>query len=81
MSVRILVFAVLRDLLGCAEVVIETNGPVTVGALRTILTQQHPNVAGTLERSVFAVNQQFATNSTVIAEGAEVAIIPPVSGG
>lgn len=34
-----------------------------------------------LEETMFAVNEEYADNDTVIQEGDEVVLIPPVSGG
>ena len=55
--------------------------PATVGALRRVLMQRYPNLAGLVEKSAFAINDEFADDQAPIPSGAEVALLPPVSGG
>jgi molybdopterin synthase sulfur carrier subunit len=52
----------------------------TAGAVRAELLRRHPKLlwpVGTL----LAVNQEYAGDTTVLHNGDEVAVIPPVSGG
>lgn len=75
----VLFFARARDLVGADRV--EVAPAATVGELRRSLAAQYPKLAGLLAKSAFAVNDEFADDSTRIPEGAEVALLPPVSGG
>ena len=45
------------------------------------VTLEFPQLAPYLSRAAVAVNRQYASQTTPLAEGDEVAIIPPVSGG
>jgi molybdopterin converting factor small subunit len=36
---------------------------------------------GLIERSAFAVNDEFEEDATRLSPGAEIALLPPVSGG
>jgi molybdopterin converting factor subunit 1 len=78
---NVLLFARAKDLIGADRIEVEMPEPATVGALRQFLMQRHPNLAGLLEKSAFAVNDEFADDATQIPQGAEVALLPPVSGG
>jgi len=78
---KVLLFARARDLIGADRVEVAEPEPATVGELRRRLVQQYPNVAGLLEKSAFAVNDEFADDRAVIPLEAEVALLPPVSGG
>ena len=49
--------------------------------LRAALAAQHPVIAPLLPASRIAVDHAFATDSSPLREGAELALIPPVSGG
>ena len=51
----------------------------TVTELLTQLKMQYPVLLGTNFK--VAVNQQLVTDSAVIPEGAEVALLPPFAGG
>lgn len=75
----VLLFARARDLVGADR--IEVEAVATVGELRRRLVRRYPHLAGLLEKSAFAVNDEFADDAVPIPAGAEVALLPPVSGG
>lgn len=76
---RVLLFARARDLIG-AEFV-EVGPAETVGEVRRCLSERYPHLAGLLSKSAFAVHDEFADDAAQIPAGAEVALLPPVSGG
>jgi molybdopterin converting factor subunit 1 len=78
---NVLLFARARDLIGADRIEIAAPAPESVGELRRRLVQQYPNLAGLLEKSAIAVNDEFADDQAPIPLGAEVALLPPVSGG
>lgn len=83
MKTRVLYFARLRERFGCGEETVEFDG-ATVGALVAALAARGGVWAEELaEGRAFrvAMNQDLATPDTVVAEHAEVAIFPPVTGG
>ncbi|HBE66722.1 MAG TPA: molybdopterin converting factor subunit 1 [Planctomycetaceae bacterium] len=51
-----------------------------VAQVREALSAKYPELAELVSHSRFAVGSEFASDETVIAE-AELALIPPVSGG
>ena len=75
----VLLFARAREVIGADRV--EVAPAQNVGELRRDLMARFPQVAGLLEKSALAVNGEFADDGTAIPEGAEVALLPPVSGG
>ena len=81
MKVVVRYFAAHRDATGRAEEQIELEEGTTVGALWELLVARYPRLAGYSGRLLSAVNQEFATPATALADGDEVAFIPPVSGG
>lgn len=79
LSVKVKAFGITKDIVGGREVVIEVDG-ITVAALRRELLGKYPKLTGL--RSLFiAVNQTYAADDQHLAEGDEIALIPPVSGG
>ena len=66
---------------GAASIHLNLPGGATVTDLRQALLLRHPGLAPLLARSRIAVDREFADDSAVVPDGAEVAIIPPVSGG
>jgi molybdopterin converting factor subunit 1 len=78
--VTVLYFAVAREASG-TECESLASWPATVGELRGALAARHPALARVLPRCRLAVNQEFAEDGDPVPDGAEVAVIPPVSGG
>ena len=76
---KILLFARARDLIGADCV--DLDDAASVGELRHRLMQRYPTLASLIEKSAFAVNDEFADDIAPIPPGAEVALLPPVSGG
>ena len=81
MQVRVCLFARARDLAGRDAVVLELPGGGTAGDLRRRLADEHPALRGLLERSALAVNNEFAGDDLTLPPDAEIAVLPPVSGG
>ena len=81
MKIQVKLFAVARDRAGANAVDVELSSPATIGELRTALAQQYPRLADIISHVRFALNDDYATDATAIDSHAEIAIIPPVSGG
>lgn len=80
---RIRLFAVLRERAQRDSLEVEVADGATVGAALEALGAQHEALAPLVAAMplVMAVNGEYATRETVLAEGDELALIPPVSGG
>ena len=84
MRVRLLCFGVLRDLLPVPADEIELPEDTTVRELLRILEQRTSNsrMDGKVWQSLaVAVNREYSSAGTVLRDGDEVALLPPVSGG
>jgi molybdopterin converting factor subunit 1 len=80
MRVRVLFFGALREAAVPATAVDLPNG-ATGGDLLAALAALHPAVAAMQSALALAVNQEYARRDTVLRDGDEVALLPPVSGG
>ncbi len=80
MPLEVLYFANARDAAGTDHEVLP-SAPATVAELRRALAEAHPSLARVLPRCRIAVDQEFVDDGAPLREGAEVAVIPPVSGG
>ena len=77
--ITVRLFAALREL--AAAGIVETEGR-TVGDVAAALGERYgARFSAIVEVSSFVVNGERASRDTPIAEGDEVAILPPVSGG
>jgi molybdopterin converting factor subunit 1 len=76
-------FAMLKGLARTETRLYEVEGEVTAGELKKMIADDLPALREVLKsRSVlFSVNQEFATDETVIKDGDEVGLLPPFSGG
>lgn len=81
MNVRIKLFALTRDLAGTDEISLEFDAPVTIATVRSALGEAIPALQPVLGSCAFAVDNEYAGNGMEIPAGAEVACLPPVSGG
>jgi molybdopterin converting factor subunit 1 len=81
MTCRVHFFARARDLAGTGSIEIELPTGSRVLDLREQLALKFPALIGLLERSAIAVNDDYAEDGQVIPAQAEIALIPPVSGG
>lgn len=80
MTVTVLLFARVADLLGAASVTLTLPDPARAGdvlpALRAL-----PGGDGIPPSTRIAINHAFAADDAPVAPGDEVAVIPPVAGG
>jgi molybdopterin converting factor subunit 1 len=81
MKIRLKLFAVAKQRLGRDEIEVDLPSGATVTTLRSALIEQHPPLADVIRHVRFAVNSEYASETTAISPTAEIAIIPPVSGG
>lgn len=81
MKVCVRLFAVARQLAGRDQVSLDLSDGATIADLRQRLGAEVPQLASILPQVVFAVAAEYADDRTSIPSGAEVACIPPVSGG
>jgi molybdopterin converting factor subunit 1 len=77
---RILFFAQLREVAGAADAELEADG-VDAVALWELLLARWPGLKAHSGRTRLARNGVYAGAKEVFADGDEVALIPPVSGG
>lgn len=80
---RVRLFAILRERAGADAVEVMLPAGATVGDVLGATAAQHPALAPALDSLsvVMAVNRAYAEPETVLGEGDELALIPPVSGG
>lgn len=74
-------FAHARDPAGCADEALELPAELSAPALRALLLARHPKLERVLPACRIAHNLEFAGATLLLADGDELALIPPVSGG
>jgi molybdopterin converting factor small subunit len=81
MIYRVRLFARAKDLAGADAVTVDVPAGATVAELRRRLGDVCPPLAGLLPRCAIAIGGEFAEDALTLPTGAEVALLPPVSGG
>ena len=82
--IKILVFASLREQLGCSELLLEDGEyPSSLFALKAQLADQDDQwrAVMTSNRTLVALNQSMIRQDVTLHPGDEVAFFPPVTGG
>lgn len=81
MRIRVRLFAIQRELAGTREVALEVPEGATIADAWDALVARYPALAPGRDFVRFARNGSYADATTTVADGDEVAMIPPVSGG
>ena len=81
MRVRVRLFATQREIAGTREVGLDLGDDATVADAWDALVARFPALAPGRDFVRFARNGAYADEATGLADGDEVAMIPPVSGG
>src|SRR5450755_1399969 len=81
MKVDVLYFAVLRERIQLDHETVELAAGATVREARAAIAARHPSVAALLPGVQLAVNRVVAADSQALADGDELALLPPVAGG
>jgi molybdopterin synthase sulfur carrier subunit len=80
MHIKIRAFGIAKDILSATSLEYEVAEGTTINQLRRQLSEEFPAFES-LRSLAFAINESYANGDTTIAQGDEVVLIPPVSGG
>lgn len=81
MKITVKFFARFKELANTQLATTELSEGSTIADLIIALETQFPALKLSPERTLLALNQEFATAESALSDGDEVAIFPPVSGG
>jgi molybdopterin converting factor subunit 1 len=81
MKVRLLFFAVLRDIAGTNACELTLDEGTTAGEVWQSLRRAYLQLAEYTQPPMIAVNESYAAADTILRDGDELAFIPPVAGG
>ncbi|MDE2991518.1 MAG: MoaD/ThiS family protein [Chloroflexota bacterium] len=79
--VSLLLFASVAEATGARRREVRAPEGSTARGVFELLAADVPALAGRADHVSYARNQQFVPPDTVLADGDELAVIPPVSGG
>jgi molybdopterin converting factor subunit 1 len=81
MKLTVLLFAHLKEKAGVRAAEVEVPAGASAGAVKARLGVLYPALKPALANILMAVNHEYVSDDTLISEGAEIALFPPVSGG
>jgi molybdopterin synthase catalytic subunit len=81
MHVRVLFFGMLRDIVGMSREEVEFPEGADLHSVFASYASRFPRLGDLARSIVVARNQEFADPAAKLADGDEVAFLPPVSGG
>lgn len=81
MKITVLLFATLKQKAGWGQKEMDVQAGTTVAELLQSLNVEHPRIRILHVPVYVAVNEAYAEAHTVLHEGDEIALFPPVSGG
>jgi sulfur-carrier protein len=81
MSIRVLFFASLADIVGTREVHLDAGDFTDVDSVYNRFVLDFPALEAYRASALFALNSEFARPGSPVKDGDEVAFFPPVSGG
>ncbi len=81
MNVNVLLFAQARERAGCARLALALEAGANVRDALDAIERAHPDLAALRPHLAVAVNGAVAREGDALADGAELALLPPVSGG
>ncbi len=81
MSLRVLFFASLADIVGLRETRLDASQFRDVNSVFSKFEGDYPRLEEYRDIVMYAVNSEFAHPDTTVKDGDEIAFFPPVSGG
>jgi molybdopterin synthase sulfur carrier subunit len=80
-TVTVKLFAAYQEAYGVPELTLEFPTGTPVVAVQERLIAEHPELAQWRNLTRFGINLEFVEPDTILQDGDEVVLIPPVSGG
>jgi molybdopterin converting factor small subunit len=76
-------FAVLKKLTGRDDILIPIRQPVTLKEIFDQIEIEIPQIRTIMKegRALVAINQEMATEDSMVQDGDEIAMLPPFAGG
>jgi molybdopterin synthase catalytic subunit len=81
MRIRVLLFGQLKDICGCGQDELELPAGSGLSEVLAHYSKTRPKFESLVNSIACSVNQEYASSGTVLQEGDEVGLLPPVSGG
>ena len=81
MQVNLIFYAVLQETISEEPLLLEVKNGCTAEQVLELLAEKFPQAAPVLKSTRLAHEDEYAGKKTILTDGAEYCMIPPVSGG
>jgi molybdopterin converting factor subunit 1 len=81
LKIKVKFFASYREAIGKEEIEVDIEKNTDVNGLLEVIKKKHSEIGTLSETLIISVNKEYATFDTILKNGDEVALLPPVSGG
>ncbi|NEQ66084.1 MAG: MoaD/ThiS family protein [Symploca sp. SIO2D2] len=81
LTITVKLFAAYQDVSGVPEMKLEFPGNTPVSAVQQHLLAKYPELEPWRNLTRFGINLQFVEPDTILQDGDEVVLVPPVNGG
>ncbi len=81
MEVKITFFGRFREITGENETTLEIKKDLTLKEILEIIFRKYPRLKEEKNNMLFSVNHRYASLETIVRDGDEIAVFPPVVGG
>jgi molybdopterin converting factor subunit 1 len=80
-NVNLLYFAFIKEITGVKYDLVELSSDTTVKKLLDMVLEKYPSLSNRIDKIKISVNYKVVDIDTILNNGDEVALLPPVCGG
>ena len=81
MKINLIFYAILEEIISKEPLLLDVKKGCTADQLITLLSEKYPRAKAILGSTRLAHEDEYIGKKTVLKDGAEYCLIPPVSGG
>ena len=81
MKINLIFYAVLEEIISVEPLLLEVNKDITAEQVIALLSQKYPQAAAILRSTRLAHEDEYVGKQSILSDGEEYCLIPPVSGG
>ena len=81
MRVKIKLFSVFREAVGKKEIELSMEKNCRVRDVIHMLGEEYPAIKKFIEFAIVSINHEYADENSLVKNGDEIAIFPPIGGG
>ena len=81
MQINLIFYAVLEETISVEPLLLEVKKDSTAEQVITLLSQKYPQASAILKSTRLAHEDEYVGKQSILRDGEEYCLIPPVSGG